>query len=131
MSFSPHLSALLELTSSAISYRQRYPTGLAPVAVRDLIALDTSNPRSLAFQVDAIAAHLSALPKLSNDGMTEEQERLAKALVAQMATLSASTLDDTAVRGIDNRLLAISDVVAARFFLRGGEPLRAQGLTLA
>ncbi len=125
------LSALLELSNSAIGYRQRYPTGLAPIAVRDLIALDTSNPRSLAFQVEAIATHLAALPRLSDDGMAEEQQQLANALVAQLATLSAVTLDDHAVQSLENRLLAVSDAIANRFFLRGGEPLRAQGLTLA
>ena len=125
------LSALLELSNSAIGYRQRYPTGLAPIAVRDLIALDTSNPRSLAFQVEAIATHLAALPRLSDDGMAEDQQQLANALVAQLATLSAVALDDHAVQSLENRLLAISDAIANRFFLRGGEPLRAQGLTLA
>ena len=125
------LSALLELANSAIGYRQRYPTGLAPIAVRDLVALDTSNPRSLAFQVEAMATHLAALPRLSDDGMAEAQQQLANALVAQLATLSAATLDDHAVQSLENRLLAISDAIANRFFLRGGEPLRAQGLTLA
>lgn len=125
------LSALLELANSAIGYRQRYPTGLAPIAVRDLVALDTSNPRSLAFQVEAMATHLATLPRLSDDGMAEAQQQLANALVAQLATLSAATLDDHAVQSLENRLLAISDAIANRFFLRGGEPLRAQGLTLA
>ena len=125
------LAALLELTNSAIGYRQRYPTGLAPIAVRDLVALDTSNPRSLAFQVESIAAHLAALPRLSDDGMAEDQQRLATALVAQLATLSSATLDEAALAGLDLRLLAISDAIASRFFLRGSEPLRAPGLTLA
>ncbi len=125
------LAALLELTNSAISYRQRYPTGLAPIAVRDLVALDTGNPRSLAFQVESIAGHLAILPRLADDGMAETQQQLASALVAQLATLSAATLDDHAAQSLENRLLAISDAIASRFFLRGGEPLRASGLTLA
>jgi uncharacterized alpha-E superfamily protein len=125
------LAALLELTNSAIGYRQRYPTGLAPIAVRDLIALDAGNPRSLAFQVEAIAGHVAALPRLSDDGMAEAQQQLANALVAAVATLSAGALNDHEVQSIENRLLAISDAIANRFFLRGGEPLRATGLTLA
>jgi uncharacterized circularly permuted ATP-grasp superfamily protein/uncharacterized alpha-E superfamily protein len=125
------LAALLELTNSAIGYRQRYPTGLAPIAVRDLIALDAGNPRSLAFQVEAIAGHVAALPRLSDDGMAEAQQQLANALVAALATLSAGALNDHEVQSIENRLLAISDAIANRFFLRGGEPLRATGLTLA
>jgi uncharacterized circularly permuted ATP-grasp superfamily protein/uncharacterized alpha-E superfamily protein len=122
------LSALLELTNSAISYRQRYPTGLSPVAVRDLIALDSGNPRSLAFQVDAIAAHLAALPRLSDDGVAEVQQQLATALLADLATRTGWTMGDHDVQGIENRLLALSDAIAHRFFLRGAEPMRASAL---
>jgi len=125
------LAALLELSHSAIGYRQRYPTGLAANAVRDLIALDAGNPRSLAFQAEVIARHLAALPRLSDDGMAEAHEQLANALVAELATWSAARLDDHAVQGLENRLLALSDAVAQRFFLRGAEPLRGSGLILA
>ena len=125
------LAALLELTNSAIGYRQRYPTGMAPIAARDLIALDAGNPRSLAFQAETIAAHLAALPRLSDDGMAEAQQQLANALVAELATWTAATLDDYAVQGLENRLLALSDAIANRFFLRGAEPLRGSGLILA
>ena len=125
------LAALLELTNSAIGYRQRYPAGLAPIAVRDLIVLDNGNPRSLAYQVDAIATHLNALPRLSDDGMAEAQQQLANALAAELASWTAAKLDDDAVRGLESRLLQLSDAIADRFFLRGAEPLRATGLTLA
>jgi uncharacterized circularly permuted ATP-grasp superfamily protein/uncharacterized alpha-E superfamily protein len=122
------LAALLELTHSAITYRQRYPTGLAAVAVRDLVALDPGNPRSLAFQVERLAGHLAALPRLSDDGIAELQQQLANALMADLATVSAVTLDDHRVQGIENRLLSLSDAVAHRFFLRGAAPLRASGM---
>jgi uncharacterized circularly permuted ATP-grasp superfamily protein/uncharacterized alpha-E superfamily protein len=125
------LSLLLDLTSSAISYRQRYPTGLAALAVRDLVALDASNPRSLAFQVEAIVKHLNILPRLADDGMAEQQQIEAMALASALATASAAALDGQAVQGMENRLLGLSDAIARRFFLRGGEVLRASGLTLA
>jgi len=125
------LLLLLDLSSSAISYRQRYPGGLAATAVRDLVALDGSNPRSLAFQVDAISAHLAALPRLADDGMAEPQQIEATALAANIATFAAAALDSHAVQGIENRLMKLSGSLGQRFFLRGGEPLRASGLTLA
>ena len=125
------LFLLLDLSSSAISYRQRYPGGLAVLAVRDLVALDGSNPRSLAFQVEAIAAHLAALPRLADDGMAEPQQIEATALAANLATFPAAALDGHAVQGIENRLMSLSDAIGRRFFLRGGTPLRASGLTLA
>ncbi len=125
------LFLLLDLSNSAISYRQRYPGGLAALAVRDLVALDGSNPRSLAFQVDAIAAHLAALPRLADDGMAEPQQIEANALAATLANLAAGALDAHQVQIIENRLFSLSDALGRRFFLRGGEPLRAAGLTLA
>lgn len=125
------LALLLDLSSSAISYRQRYPSNLSARAARDLIALDASNPRSLAFQVQAIGEHLAALPRLSDDGMAEAQEIEAMALAATLATFRAEDLDAHAVQGIENRLLGLNDLIARRFFLRGGEPLRAPGMTLA
>ncbi|MEP6785123.1 MAG: circularly permuted type 2 ATP-grasp protein [Sphingomonadales bacterium] len=125
------LALLLDLSSSAISYRQRYPGNLSARAARDLIALDASNPRSLAFQVEAIGAHLAALPRLSDDGMAEAQQVEATALAATLATFRAENLDTHAVQGIENRLLTLNDTIARRFFLRGGEPLRAPGMTLA
>lgn len=125
------LALLLDLSSSAISYRQRYPGNLSARAARDLIALDASNPRSLAFQVQAIGDHLAALPRLSDDGMAEAQEIEAMALAATLATFRADNLDTHAVQGIENRLLNLNDLIARRFFLRGGEPLRAPGMTLA
>ena len=125
------LALLLDLSSSAISYRQRYPTGLAALAVRDLVALDAGNPRSLAFQVAALVEHLNALPRLADDGMAEPQQLEANALGAALATLTAADLDGHSVQGIENRLLSLSDAIGRRFFLRGGEVLRASGLTLA
>ena len=125
------LSILLELADSAIGYRQRYSTGVAVLPVRDLVALDASNPRSLAFQVEAIVAHLNALPRLSDDGMSEVQQVQASALAAVLVTQTAATLEAEVVQAIEHRLLALSEAVARRFFLRGSEPLRGAGLTLA
>lgn len=125
------LALLLDLSSSTISYRQRYPTGLAALAVRDLVALDVGNPRSLAFQVDAMVTHLASLPRLADDGMAEPQQIEATALGAVLSILAAGELDTACVQSLENRLLALSDAIARRFFLRGGEVLRASGLTLA
>jgi uncharacterized circularly permuted ATP-grasp superfamily protein/uncharacterized alpha-E superfamily protein len=125
------LMLLLELTNAQIGYRQRYPLGIAGPPVRDLVALDGGNPRSIAFQIKAIDAHLTGLPRLADDGMAEPQQAAAAQLSAYIATLTAVTLDTEAVQGIENRLFALSDAVGNRFFLRSGAPLRAAGLTLA
>ncbi|HTG39156.1 circularly permuted type 2 ATP-grasp protein [Sphingomonas sp.] len=125
------LSVLLDLADSQISYRQRYLTGVARIAVIDLVALDPGNPRGLAFQAARIAEHLAALPVLKDDGLAEPQQRVAAELSAMLATADAAIMDGDALCAIEGRLFALADAVARRYFLQGAEPLRAGGLVLA
>jgi len=125
------LSVLLDLADSQISYRQRYPTGIARVPVIDLVALDPGNPRSLAFSAERIAARLAELPVLSDDEMAEPQQAQATGLQAIVMTATAAALDAETLGDIERRLGAVSDALARRYFLQGAEPLRTSGLTLA
>ncbi len=125
------LLALLDLCDAQISYRQRYATGLALHPVRDLVGLDPFNPRSIRFQADTIVAHLEALPQLRDDGMAEDHQRLAAALAARMAMITADRLDQESCVEIEMQFAGVSDAIAQRFFLRGGKVLRASGMTLA
>jgi uncharacterized circularly permuted ATP-grasp superfamily protein/uncharacterized alpha-E superfamily protein len=128
---SDDLSTLLDLADSQISYRQRYLTGIARVPVLDLVALDPGNPRAIAFQVAAISDHLAKLPVLSDDGLDEAQQAQAAELAAIIATTQAASLDEGKLVEIENRLAALSDAIARRYFLQGAEPLRAAGLVFA
>ena len=125
------LSTLLDLADSQISYRQRYPTGVARAPVVDLVALDPGNPRALAYQTERLRERLGELPVLGDDGMAEPQQAEATALAAILATASAATLDADTLGEVERRLGGVSDAIAHRYFLHGAEPLRAHGLTLA
>ena len=125
------LSTLLDLADSQISYRQRYPTGVARVPVVDLVTLDGGNPRALAFQLSAIAERLRELPVLNDDGMAEPQQALGIELAAVAASARAATVDADWLGAIERRLAALSEAIALRYFLHGAAPLRAGGLTLA
>jgi uncharacterized circularly permuted ATP-grasp superfamily protein/uncharacterized alpha-E superfamily protein len=57
------LSALLEVWDSTLTYRSRYMALPAPAQTADLLLLDATNPRSLAFQIAEAVAHLRALPR--------------------------------------------------------------------
>jgi hypothetical protein len=48
-----------------------------------------------------------------------------------VSTVKAESLSPATLLGIENRLMALSDAVAARFFLQGAETVRAPGMTLA
>ncbi|TZG28821.1 circularly permuted type 2 ATP-grasp protein [Sphingomonas montanisoli] len=125
------LTTLLDLNDTQISYRARYLTGLAVEPVRDMIALDPFNPRSIAYQVGRIRQHLDRLPTLRDDGMAEHHVSLSIRIEAAVRTATAETLDTAAVLGIENMLEELSDAIGKRFFLQGSESLRMGGMTLA
>ncbi|MBL8675115.1 MAG: circularly permuted type 2 ATP-grasp protein, partial [Rhodospirillales bacterium] len=57
----PAMRLALELCDSTITYRGRYLATLEPAPTLDLVLLDESNPRALAFQIHAISRHLADL----------------------------------------------------------------------
>lgn len=126
---SDDLNMALDLCDCQISYRMRYLSGLAPLPIRDMLALEPANPRSLAFQVDRIVDHLEALPALRDDGMPEPPLRIARAIAATLAAASAETLDGPMLGQVEQYLLNLSEAIGKRFFLQGREAERAAGMT--
>lgn len=119
------LSTLLELIDSQITYRSRYLVGLSLPLVRDMVLLDTYNPRSAACQVEKICEHLGNLPRLSDDGMLETPRRLALQLNAELSTAVAADITNDAVQSIEYRLLDLADEIGVRYFLHGATAVRA------
>ena len=113
------LDLLLDLIDSQISYRARYLVGLAMVPVRDMVVLDCFNPRSLAFQVEAVKEHLKTLPTLLGDGILEEPLRLLLPLCTDLETSEAAYLTVENIRLFERTLLYLSGAIADRFFLQG------------
>ncbi|MFZ2176856.1 MAG: circularly permuted type 2 ATP-grasp protein [Rhodococcus sp. (in: high G+C Gram-positive bacteria)] len=64
------IESLLVATESAVVYRRRNRT-FRPAAVAELLLFDLRNPRSLAFQLDALRSHLAALPDASGSSTAE------------------------------------------------------------
>ncbi len=72
------LEPLLEIADSSMTYRRRYFAQAQLPSVLELLLLDGSNPRSLAFQLQALTEHAANLPR--NPGapaVLAEQKRLA------------------------------------------------------
>jgi len=112
------LGLLLDLSDSQITYRARYLTGPRRDPVCDLLLLDPDNPRSLAFQVNAICDHVAQLPSLREDMMPEAPLLEARALQAPLQSVTVDAFDGALLRDIEERLLALSDTIAARYFLQ-------------
>jgi uncharacterized circularly permuted ATP-grasp superfamily protein/uncharacterized alpha-E superfamily protein len=113
------LDLLLDLADSQITYRARYLEGLALTPVRDLVVLDPFNPRSAGFQIAALRDHLAALPTLRDDGMLEEPRRLVLKLAGDIEAEDAANLGGSKILAVEQRLMALSEAVSARYFLQG------------
>jgi uncharacterized circularly permuted ATP-grasp superfamily protein/uncharacterized alpha-E superfamily protein len=66
----------LELCDSTITYRTRYLGQLQPAPVLDLVMLDDSNPRALAFQLREIRSHLQRLGETSGANVPDALQSL-------------------------------------------------------
>lgn len=57
------LSLLLDVFDSTLTYRTRYRLAPQKGPVLDLLVLDETNPRSLAFQLESLSRHVELLPR--------------------------------------------------------------------
>jgi len=112
------LEVLLELGESFMTYRARYLAEPFTAPVLDLLLLDETNPRALAFQLSALQNHLSHLPQTPETGVETAANivagaRLALANPALLASPEAlrGTLDTLA-----ESLPEISNLVAHAYF---------------
>ncbi len=97
------LGTMLALTDSQISYGRRYMQGAALDPVRDMVLLDPYNPRSIAFQVEAIVRHLGELPALTADGIPEPHCRLAGRILAELRAGEAADFDAVRLAALGHR----------------------------
>lgn len=75
---------LLELADSFITYRSRYRIDPVLALVFDLLLLDESNPRSVAFQLAALADELESLPLVDGKIGVPEERRIVMTLRATL-----------------------------------------------
>lgn len=69
------LDPLLEISDSVMSYRRRYFARPQWSGVMDLLLLDDSNPRSVAFQLASLWAHVENLPVPTGASSTFAREK--------------------------------------------------------
>jgi uncharacterized circularly permuted ATP-grasp superfamily protein/uncharacterized alpha-E superfamily protein len=121
------LAFLLETADTFMTYRARYR--FAPVfpLVLDLLLVDETNPRGIAFQLSKIVDHLGDLPKASQDAVRTPEQRLALEMLTQVRLADIDALrmpDATGARGKLRRMLdqliqglpELSDIISRRYF---------------
>lgn len=103
------LDALLEIGDSQMTYRSRYRTGLQLAPVLDLLLTDESNPRSLGFQVHALAKHVARLPRDPGRPDRAAEERILLPMVTELQLVEISNLCVLSPNGRREALAALLD----------------------
>ncbi|HAJ46664.1 MAG TPA: hypothetical protein DCL54_08805, partial [Alphaproteobacteria bacterium] len=81
---SENLTLALEIADSAMTYRSRYFGIMQLAPVLDLLLLDESNPRSLAFQASRLASLVTQLPRANAIQVRGLDKEIAIALYARL-----------------------------------------------
>jgi uncharacterized circularly permuted ATP-grasp superfamily protein/uncharacterized alpha-E superfamily protein len=123
------LDILLTLVDCQITYRSRYLLAPLLAPVRDLVVLDPYNPRSVAFQVQALNEHIASLPALHESGLIERPQRLAVSVESTLTTAEAATLDTKMLFSLEQDLLNLADAIGSHYFPHGPNATRPEKLT--
>ena len=86
------LEALLEVGDSAMTYRARYRTTYQLAPVLDLLIVDESNPKSMAFQFSQLAGHVEHLPRSQERRYSTPEERIALEMLTATRLLDLQTV---------------------------------------
>jgi len=129
----PRLDAVLEVTDVSMTYRRRYPAAVQLPAVLDLVLLDETSPRSLAFQLVALSGHVGRLPRDERRALRSAEERLAMAAVTRVRLADLGALCTTRDGGrrtylgalcesVTSDLAALSDALTHAFLSHADTP---------
>lgn len=112
------IESVLQFAESIVTYRRRYRGHHQVGTVLELLLLDAGNPRSLAFQLQALGADLRALPDASGTALPD---RLLEDLVAKLRRSDTGDLHAPDGQGqradlvefLEDIRLALTDLAAA------------------
>jgi uncharacterized alpha-E superfamily protein len=120
------LEPLLEIADSSMTYRRRYFARPQLSPVLDLLLLDDSNTRAVAFQLAAVSEHIRHLPRDPKAPSPTREERLIDQAVATLLQVDPHTVyrdgeagarEVTALlRSIEVDLRALSETITYFYF---------------
>ncbi len=127
------LEALLRVADSLMTYRSRYLSTIQVAPVLDLLVVDDTNPRSIAYQLRTVESHVEELPRDSSRALLSPEQRLAVSLrnavrLSDPLELARQEGDgnrpalDRLMRRLQDQLPKLSDTVSSRFLTHAGLP---------
>lgn len=129
----PACEAVLGILHSVKTYRRRYRSRIQMGAVLDLVLLDETNPRSLAFQLAGVEEHVIALVREEDAGQRSRAERLALEALTTLRLFDVASVadadDEHAAQELERLLVrvataltSLADEIAARYFQPADQP---------
>lgn len=112
-----------------MTYRARYRTAFQLASALDLLIVDESNPKALAFQFSHLAAHVEHLPRQSDRRFASPEERMALEMLTAVRLVDLSGLgcgQDGArtasltefLKSLETRLKEFAQQVSAHYLSR-------------
>lgn len=99
----------LEIADSAMTYSYRYRNAFQAAPTIDLLLLDASNPRAVAFQVDAIVRHTIDLPMITEVQQRGRARALAEGMHRHVSEADAFALAEPGANGRRAALIDLLD----------------------
>lgn len=123
----PVLGAVLEVADSAMTYRSRYLNLLQFKPVLDLLLVDETNPRSVAFQMASLVDHVEHLPRDEQQSSRSVEQRLVLDLQTRVRLADVDVLGqlargarrnklDVFLKELSESFVALSDAVTQTYF---------------
>ncbi len=127
----PVLEALLEIADSSMTYRNRYLTTLRLAPLLDLLMTDETNPRSVSFQLVALAGHVENLPRDRSEPLLTLEQRMMLGVLTNLRLADIDQLGqldrDGARRHLDRllsrlaqQLRTLSDGITHQYLVHAG-----------
>jgi uncharacterized circularly permuted ATP-grasp superfamily protein/uncharacterized alpha-E superfamily protein len=119
------LPLLLELGDSSMTYRSRYLTRPLLLPVLDLLLLDDTNPRSVAWQLERVVAHVERLPAATESAHRGPDRRLALKIASEVRLAEIEALAeadqplpalDRLLESLEQGLPDLSDLIGRAYF---------------
>jgi len=120
------LEAMLEVVDSIMTYRGRYLAAVNRAAAFDLLLTDETNPRSLAYQLAAIADHIANLPRDESRPLGTAEGRIAASLLHGVRMLEVDDLSagcgertklERFLQRVADQLPKLSDLISHRYLI--------------
>jgi uncharacterized circularly permuted ATP-grasp superfamily protein/uncharacterized alpha-E superfamily protein len=127
------LEALLTVTDSLMTYRNRYLGTFQVPVVLDLLMTDTTNPRSITYQLQEVNRHIEAMPGNDQRAILNPEQKLAMSMansirladIYELSELNSSRerpMLHKLLTRLDERLPKLSSAVSSRFLIHAGLP---------